>query len=175
MKAILTFLSFILGLVVAAIIFAICNAFSGDDENTVSFHLFGRRKVLRVPSQMVIVKSLIWGAAVGFINRLAPYVQPVAVNVIFAFIVVGAMAYMVLWWISDGSTIKEMIAFIVIEWLLKTVLKANIVKFAATLETSWLAKLMMAIPAVIFVITIGIFVANYIWFHQELNSMEGGE
>lgn len=98
---------------------------------------------------------------------------PIWLALIFLIIMLAMMGFMVWWWNENGSTIKEMIHFIVIDLLFMLIAKAVAVRLYDWPLPRWFVGIIAALPAVMFVMSIGYFIANRIWFKASLE--EGGE
>lgn len=109
----------------------------------------------------------IGGLAIALVNFSAPKV-PSIVGMILYFVIAACSAYLVIWWTEDGSTVKELIHFIVIGLLLSITGTACLVRIKDFCSISLLNEIVSTIPAVVFILSTGYMIADMIWFHDEL-------
>lgn len=98
---------------------------------------------------------------------------PIIVAMLFLIVALAMMGYMIWWWIEDGSTVRELVSFILVDFLLMLIAKALAIRVLDTVIPRWIAGIITALPSVVFVVSVGLFIANMIWFREI--TLKGGE
>lgn len=118
---------------------------------------------------LAVIRMVILSVVTG----LSCYYETI-VSPIFAMLLLTAMliimVFMVVWWMCDGSTIKELIFFILLDLLYLLVAQGAAVRIIDLTESQIIIGLVRVLPVVVFIISIGIFIADMIWFRKDLES-----
>lgn len=140
----------------------------------VGFLIYKASELFDEPKSLGIKKAGLGGLLVVFIATLAPKV-PFFLGPVLTLIVFTMMGYVLYWWRQNGSNFKEMIIFVLIDLFLMLLANAAIVRTHGVIKIQWVNGLIESIPQVFFLMSIGYFVANMIWFHERLERMKGGK
>lgn len=114
-------------------------------------------------------RALAIGAAAGLVHGIAPKV-PAWLAMILLVTMLILMAYMVIWWYTEGSTLKEMLAFVVIDGLFTFTGSSAAARILDLTSYGWLIGIVRALPAVFLVLSIGFFIFDRINFKEWLVS-----
>jgi len=98
---------------------------------------------------------------------------PIIVAMLFLIVALAMMGYMIWWWIEDGSTVRELALFTLVDFLLMLIAKALATRILDTTIPWWAAGIITALPSVVFTMSVGLFIANMIWFREI--TLKGGE
>ena len=151
----LAILSLIVTLVVAALIFSNCKRFGEGKE-------------------VILVKVIIYGLLSGVINFLAPKV-PIFIAVPFFYVIVLAlMGYLIYWWHQEGSNVPELLTHSGIMFILMLIGKSAAARVIDTNLPRGLIGVLNGAPLMLFVVGVGFFAADAIWFNLELESLPEG-
>ena len=146
------------GIIVALVVAAICTTISKFfEENFVK----------------MVVRAAVFGILYAVIYITVPK-TPVWLAMIMLAVTLAMMGYLVHWWRQEGSAIKELVAFIALDLLITWGL--GMPSAAAILDVSQgvLAMMLIAVPRMVCLLSIGYFVANLIWFRKDVLP-EGGD
>lgn len=101
---------------------------------------------------------------------------PAWLAMIMLIISFAVMGYLIYWWNQEGSTVKELVVFILLNVL---ILWGLAMPAAAAIrditQIGWVIAVVESLPKMLFIVSVGYFIANMIWFRQELDTLEGGE
>ena len=118
------------------------------------------------PKKDAFVKAGIGGVSIAVINWIASKV-PAWLALILFLVTLAAFAYLVYWWMEQGSTWKELATFILMALLLSMVSSATVVRIRDICSIRWLIGTMESIPMIVFLMSIGYMIANYIWYRYD--------
>lgn len=125
---------------------------SDDEEKTPGFF-----DILSMENTEIWKRALLLGLTVGAVA----YVTTVTGSPIVAFLSVLAMfyimAYLILWWVQDGTNLKEFICFVILELLFYVVTMAPISILVGVMKTAILISLLKALPLVALLVCVGWF------------------
>jgi len=108
----------------------------------------------------------------GLVAYFAPKLMPFWAVVASALIVL-LMTYTVMWWDSDGSTVKEFLAFLVIQVFLVIIAEEAATKGCDGTEIGWVQAIFKALPAMWFIFCVGFMIWDILAFHEWLDNPEG--
>lgn len=150
----LLFGSFIVGMIISLLTVYLSFCYLDIEEDSL------RDKV------MVIVRAAVF----FFMPILANYLPtrpktPVGVAIFLGVIIVALMIYMIYWWNKEGSSVKELIATIVIDIFLAIVSNTALARFYDLKMPRAVLGVIMAIPMMLLVLSVGYCVANLIWWY----------
>ena len=153
----LTVIGVLLGFIVAVVCFTISGYFEESGKETV-------------------IKAIVTGVLFALIYATVGK-SPAWLAMIMFIISLGMMGYLVYWWYQEGSTVKELVAMSLLDLLIVWCLAvpAAVAGIYDITQVGWVRALIVSIPKMMFFVSVGYFVANMIWFKQEINSLEGGE
>lgn len=115
----------------------------------------------------VVMNVFVTTIPVGFCFYWATGVFPVW-GVILGALTCVVMIYMMVWWAQEGSSIKEFLLFVVIDFLLASIAASGIARIHDLTEARWLIGLLTAIPWILLVMSIGYFLFDIIKFKEDL-------
>ena len=118
-------------------------------------------------------KAIILGLLVGAVSYFTPKL-PVFFSLIFFVIMIGVLIYLMRWWKRDGSTVKEMIPFVLLAILSTIVLAQTTAMLASALRGTFWAALLPAIPTVMLIITIGYFIVSMLFYMYDESGHKDG-
>lgn len=144
-------LAIIMAIVLFVLVFAICVAF---EETT----------LIRVISKVVVMPAF-----ATLVYYYAPKTSSVLAMTMLAGLII-TMLYMVLWWAWEGSSVKEFVLFFLTDLLLCLIATETAVRVIDLTSIRVVVGLVRAIPTVVFIISIGYFIADMVWFHKGLKS-----
>ncbi|MBQ6149600.1 hypothetical protein IJI86_01340 [Candidatus Saccharibacteria bacterium] len=150
--------STISGFIVAIIVFCLMWSASRRFGETLRFRLF---------------ESGAFGVLAGLFTALSPKV-PGWVAMVFLLTELLLMAYIVVWWKINGSTIPELINIALIDLLLMLVGKSSAARILAITENRYVVGTVRALPVIAFIISLGIFIVDMIIWSEKKES-EGFE
>ena len=111
------------------------------------------------------------GAMVGLINYFAPRFYPGSGVAFLAPIsltlMVGLFVYLIYWWHEEGSSFREMLPFIVMVVIGYFTMKSTALMTATLFDNSFGISLIMVIPDVLLVLSIGFFITNLFYFRYK--------
>lgn len=143
-------LSLVLGLIVASLVFAISLKFEEK-------------------MQMAATKAVIAGVLSAIVSNFSRKVPAIIAVTLFLAIGLTMMLYLVFWWIQNGSDMRELIYFIVLDCLLSLVVRGAAIRIIDIINVRALVGLVRALSSTILMLSIGFFIANKIWFSENLN------
>ena len=166
------FAAIFLALFVAALIVVAERMFEGNlieevtDENgktKKTVDLFG------MDDQTVIYKALGIGIGVGVIAYLTPKLgsSTLFLAPIFALVMIGLMIYLAYWWAQDGSNFKEMICFIILEWIFALVAMNAVTMAVKMVALKAFIPLIRTLPWAALVGCVGFFIFDAVRFDAE--------
>lgn len=124
-------------------------------------------------------KEIMIRAGVAFLLYIIVYATigkaPAWLAMIMLLIPLAMMGYLIYWWYQEGSTVKELIAFMLLDVLILWGLAMPAAASILDITQGWVAAIVMSLPKIVFIVSVGFFIANMIWFKEEMNSLEGGE
>lgn len=129
-------------------------------------------KLFDTEKEVTIVRTLVFGLGTFFCTQFSVETSPLVAVVIILPIIIAMMGYLIWWWAEDGSTIKEMIFFIVMELCLNFIGNGAAGRITAMTSARWIVGIIRSIPDIMFIMSFGFFIANRVWFRMKL---EGGE
>ena len=141
----------VVAIVLFVLVFAICVAF---EETT----------LIRVISKVVVIPAF-----ATLVYYYAPKTSSVLAMTMLAGLII-TMLYMVLWWAWEGSNAKEFVLFFLTDLLLCLIATETAVRVIDLTSIRVVVGLVRAIPTVVFIISIGYFIADMIWFKKNLKS-----
>ncbi|MDO4526606.1 MAG: hypothetical protein Q4B87_00740 [Candidatus Saccharibacteria bacterium] len=150
----LLFGSFIVGMIVSLLTVYLSFRYLDIEEDSL------RDKI------MVIVRAAVF----FFVPILANYLPtrprtPVGVAIFLGIVIVALMIYMVYWWNKEGSSVKELIATIVIDIFLAIIGNTSFARFYDLDIPRGVLGVIMALPMMLMVLSVGYCVANMIWWY----------
>ena len=98
---------------------------------------------------------------------------PIWLAMLFLGVTLAIMVLGIWWWKANGSTIKELIFFLLLLAVITPIGKSLAVRCFDWPIPRWTAGLIASLPDVACVISVGFYIANMIWFKISLE--EGGE
>lgn len=125
------------------------------------------------------LKAAIGMCAFVAANLLAP-IAPAALGLLTIILPLGCYVYLFVWWSQEGSSIKELIFFLLISSMLYSTTMAGMAR-VLDLSSNWVVRgLMMSFPSIVSIMLCAFMVSNMIAFKQEMNAMlseseEGGD
>ena len=137
----------------------------------------GRRKLI-FPKDGSVIEAIGFGVVVGAINYFAPrltqgslWVAPVML------VVMCALFVWLMWrWKEDGGTFKEMIPLILLAVLFFFTAKATAWMTTKLITGTFLASLVVTIPTLFLIATIGFFVIDFFYFrYRNMNKIKNGD
>ena len=108
----------------------------------------------------------------GLVAYFAPKLMPFWAVVASALVIL-LMTYTVMWWDSDGSTVKEFLAFFVIQVFLVIIAEEAATKGCDGTEVGWVQGIFKALPAMWFIFCVGFMIWDIIAFHEWLENPKG--
>lgn len=108
---------------------------------------------------------------------------PIVLAVLLTILLLAIMGYMIVWWHEDGSSVKELINFAIVDLLLAMVAWTTSLRIYDWPIPRWLVGIFVSLPKMVFVLSIGYAIANMFWFKAALrtgnfspfmNLMKGG-
>ena len=168
-------LSVALGLVAALATASAMQLMASDGEFTYEVATDGTAAVKKFAGfNKVGVDGWYWaigaGAITGMVNFFAPVVAKGAlpgIAVFFLAIMIGLYALMMIWWAREGGSFKEMIPFVILAILLFFTTVAAASAATVVIPNVFLRSVVMTIPGVLLVASLGFFVANLCFFRLQ--------
>lgn len=115
-------------------------------------------------------KALIFGTLYIVIYCTVSRV-PSAIALIELLVTLVMMAYLVYWWYKEGSDIKELVLFIVLDLILMRLANAAAIRIIDITDSKFLIGFVTWLPKMMLVISIGYFVGNKIWWYCDLKRL----
>ena len=115
------------------------------------------------------VQALALGLGAGAIHGSAPAV-PAWLAMIYLAIVLFFMVLMAIWWSYNGSSVKEMIVFILTDILLMWTGMAAADRILDLASSKWVIGLITALPKVALILSVGFFIYDRISFKEDLKN-----
>lgn len=112
-------------------------------------------------------------ALITLIGTIAPKV-PVWLAMMLFIVVLAMAGYLIYWWLQNGSTIKEFFAFVLMLFWVLLIARACGIRIYDVTSIGWLIGIIMSIPTIVFLMSIGCMVADMIWFHENLKTGKRG-
>lgn len=127
-------------------------------------------------------KLLMWlkaviGACAFIATNLAAPVAPAWLGLVTVALPLGCFAYLFIWWEENGSTVRELIIFILMEIMLHLTAMSSMAR-VIDITSNWIARgLVMSIPSIVSITLLAFMISNMIAFRRELDKMssEGGD
>lgn len=116
------------------------------------------------------VKALIFGALYIVIYCTVSR-APSAIALIELLVTLVMMAYLVYWWYKEGSDIKELVLFIVLDLILMRLANAAAIRIIDVTDSKFLIGFVTWLPKMMLVVSIGYFVSNKIWWYCDLKRL----
>ena len=126
---------------------------------------FGEKLKPRMP------KSFIFGLAAGFICAFAPKL-PVALGLLLTIPALAMMVYMILYWSANGSTVSELLLTILVDVMLMWTGFSAASRIHDLTSIYWVVGIVRVLPVVVFFISAGFFIYNFLYFREWINSDE---
>ena len=118
-----------------------------------------------------ITQALVCGISCGVITALSPKISPY-VAMFFLIAVLMLMAYIVQWWTSNGSTIKELIVVSLADLLIMLSGQSAAARILDITSIKWIVAVIKILPTLAFILSIGYFISNMRYFKKWLRSEE---
>lgn len=146
--------STISGFIVAIVVFCLMWSASRRFGETLRFRLF---------------ESVAFGVLAGLFTALSPKV-PGWVAMVFLLTELVLMAYIVVWWKINGSTIPELITIALVDLILMQVGQSSAARILAITENRYVVGTVRALPVIAFIISLGIFIVDMIVWSEKKES-----
>lgn len=146
--------STISGFTVAIVVFCLMVSESRRFGETLRFRLF---------------ESGAFGVLAGLFTALSPKV-PGWIAMVFLLTELLLMAYIVLWWKINGSTIPELINITLIDLLLTLVGQSSAARILSITENRYVVGTIKNLPIIAFIISLGIFIVDMIIWSEKKES-----
>ena len=95
---------------------------------------------------------------------------PAVIAILLGMAMLIAMIYIAIWWSADGSDVREFLVFVVIDLMLTWISLSGIARVYSLTEIRVITGLLMAIPKIFFVMSIGYFLYDMIGFRSDIKS-----
>lgn len=155
-------ITFIVGLVVAALFSTISSMLDVDATEV----KIGSKRI-SLPSKTGAIKAVVCGFAVAIFYYYADKLSaPLALVMMAAML--ALMVYLILWWKDEASNVKELIVFVLLDSLLSLVAKSLAMRSYDIFSARWLIGIFTALPTMMLLVSLGIFIADMIWFRERL-------
>ena len=116
-----------------------------------------------------LCESVAFGVLAGLFTALSPKV-PGWVAMVFLLTELVLMAYIVVWWKINGSTIPELINVTLIDLLLMLTGLSSAARILAITENRYVVGVIRALPIVAFIISLGIFIVDMVVWSEKKES-----
>jgi len=91
------------------------------------------------------------------------------IGIILMVVIAAVFVWMISWWVAEGSTLKEMIPFIVMAVIFFLVMKGAAYLVAALCgEHLFLRSVVIAVPTAFLIVSIGSFFVSWLYFKEEM-------
>lgn len=168
MNFLLNLLSFCLGLVFAYFVSTALMMF--EEENVgINIDLWSRK--IHIPTGKTVVQAVTIGVIVALISRLPSTRMPSLIAVPCYLAGIMLMLGFLVWWTKSGSAIKELLVFIVLDFLVMLAIRPASARLVGN-QNSLLGAILRSVPSMLFIMSIGYYIANMIWFKV---SLRGGD
>ena len=127
-------------------------------------------KKIQVAKLTTWIKALIGAAVAAFVNANAAKVAPLTAVAIFLPLIIVLMIALDIWWAKDGSTVWEMIYFIVLDIVLTLVGTAAACRIFDLTSVPWIQGAVRVVPLIVAILSVAFYISNYISFRDYLNS-----
>lgn len=130
-----------------------------------------------VTDTRVYVKAIVIGLIVGAVNYFSPILEETMwMSWIFLAVMLGLFVWLCYWWKEEGGEWKEMAPFVALAVLFFFVAKAAASVTTAFFESDTAMTVMMILPTLFLIATIGYFVASHLWFlYSEVDKVYRGD
>ena len=118
-----------------------------------------------------MTESFACGIFCGLLVAIAPKIPPV-IALVFMVADLMLMVMIILWWNVNGSTVKELILVSIIDFFLMLAGSSAAARIMDLTSIKWVVGLIRALPLVLFVLSVGFFIMNMIYFKEWLESEE---
>lgn len=171
-------MSIILAVVVGLLVMVIASSFENgeapfskvkNEHGDVVYDKGGKpkRAKLKVSDNGLLTAGII-AAVVGFVNYLTPKLGDILwLAPIFFIAMLAVSAYLIWWWSKEGSSFKEMIPFLLLLVPVYFTTMAAAAMTTGLVKNGTFAAILMAIPAVVAIGSLGFYVANLFFFNKE--------
>lgn len=114
------------------------------------------------------IKAAIIGTTIGVVNFFIPKVAKLIwLEPIFLAIVLGLMAYLMIWWHKDGTNLKEMICFVLLTGLFYQVSKASVIMMRILVKDVFWMSVISVLPLIMLFVCIGFFIIHALFYYYE--------
>lgn len=120
---------------------------------------------------LAVIRMAILSVVTGLCCYYETLVSPTFAMLLLAAMLI-IMVFMVVWWLSAGSTIKELIFFSLLDLLYMLVAQGAAVRILDLTDNGIIIGVVRVLPVAVFIISVGCFIADMIWFRKELESDE---
>ena len=115
------------------------------------------------------LRIVLIGVGVGLINYISPLLKGKAIYVAPVFLIAMVLVFVYLgsWWYDEGSSWKEMVPFLLLLIPLYFVAKSAAVMTTVLVSNGAIAKLILAIPAIAVILSVGYYIYDLFRFRYE--------
>lgn len=149
--------------------------FSGIMSFTVAFTVFfiilGLSLRFEDNIPMAVIKMLVLASVTGLCCYYETAVKPMYAMLMLVAMII-AMIYMIIWWMYDASDIKELIFFILLDIIFAFVAQGAAARVLDLTDNGIVIGIVRVLPAAVFVVSVGCFIADMIWFRKDLRSAD---
>lgn len=124
---------------------------------------FGERPLIRR------VRAVALAVMIGIVTAFSPKVSTFLAMIFLLAMVVGVI-YFVAWWSMEGSEIRELIIFGIIDGIWAASAESAAVRILDMTEIGWVIGIVRAVPLIMLLLSFGFFIFNMICWREEINS-----
>jgi hypothetical protein len=123
------------------------------------------------PVLIIRVRAVALAVMVGIVTAFSPKV-PTFLAMIFLLAMVAGVIYFVAWWSEEGSEIRELIIFGIIDGIWAASAESAAARILDMTEIGWVIGIVRAVPLIALLLSFGFFIFNMICWREEINSEE---
>ena len=116
-----------------------------------------------------VAQALTCGIVCGLVTMLSPKVFPV-IAMIFLIAILMLMVYVIFWWRINGSTVKELIIVSLADLMMMLTGQSAAARILDITSIRWIAGVIKVLPTVAFILSVGFFISNMIYWKGFLES-----
>ena len=124
-------------------------------------------------TELTVKRAVISGAVLAVANYTI-IKAPALLAVLFIPVAIMGLVYTYLWWKEEGSSIVEMLAFMVINLVIAVVLNNASTRVMDLTSIRWINGVARSLFAISLIMSLGFMIADMIWFRMELTEMKKG-